>query len=100
MAVLQPIVETELKLRKLRTPALNSCVAGLRTGCFGVLYVLLNPVLTVRPCSTMFDPCLRYWNRAASCSPGTYQDAERWLLQTGRASGDWTLGIGGMSLLS
>ena len=35
---------------------------------------------------------LRYWNRAASCSPGTYQDAERWLLQTGRASGDWTLG--------
>jgi len=37
----------------------------------------------------LFAKAAEYWNRAASCSPGTYQDAERWLLQTGRASGDW-----------
>ncbi|CAK9053647.1 Photosystem I assembly protein Ycf3 [Durusdinium trenchii] len=41
----------------------------------------------------LFAKAAQYWNRAASCSPGTYMDAEQWLLRTGRAQGDWKLGL-------
>ncbi|CAJ1357481.1 unnamed protein product [Effrenium voratum] len=37
----------------------------------------------------LFEKAAEYWNRAASCAPGTYTDAERWLVQTGRANGGW-----------
>ncbi|CAK9062484.1 unnamed protein product [Durusdinium trenchii] len=40
----------------------------------------------------LFAKAAQYWNRAASCSPGTYMDAEQWLLRTGRAQGDWLTG--------
>ncbi|CAE7232050.1 ycf3 [Symbiodinium sp. CCMP2592] len=39
----------------------------------------------------LYEKAAEYWNRACNLAPGQYGDAERWLLDTGRAQGEWNL---------